>query len=114
ARPGEEVKLLHGSDHVVNVLDDVNRRHPVETVIAEGIRCAVEIAQDVGPARWIAVDADRARLFVDAAADVERSYVSWIVIFRHSSSTSTAKAAWSRVITSGGHSRMEFSPAPST
>src|SRR6266436_4843170 len=98
----QAVEFLHGRDHVVHVLDHMDRQHAVEAVIAERIRGAV------------AVDADGAGPLVDAAADIQRFYTSWIAIFRHSSSTSTAKAAWSRVITSGGHSRIEFSPAPST
>src|SRR5439155_21128291 len=89
----QAVELLHGADHVVHMLDHMDRKHAVEAVIAERIRGAVEIAQNVGAAGGIAVDADGARPLVDAAADVQRSYTSWIAIFRHSSSTSTAKAA---------------------
>src|SRR5690349_16721197 len=100
AHARQAVELLHGANHVLHVLDNVNRQHAVEAVIAERIRGAVEVAQHVGAARGIAVDADGTGPLVDPAADIQRSYASRIAIFRHSSSTSTAKAAWSRVITS--------------
>src|SRR5712691_8208054 len=93
----QAVELLHGSDYVVHMLDHMDRKHAVEAVIAEWIRGAIQIAQHVGAARRVAVDADGAGPLIDAAADVQRSQISWIAIFRHSSSTSTAKAAWSRV-----------------
>src|SRR4029077_16817192 len=82
--------------------------------VGERIGGAVEVAKDVGAAHRIPVNTDRARLVVHAADDVYNSQCARIAVFRHSSSTSTAKPAWSRVMTSGGQSRIEFSPAPRT
>ena len=67
------MKLLHGADHVRDMLDDMDGAQRRERVVAKGIREAVEIADHVGAAARIAVDADGARIFVDAAADVERA-----------------------------------------
>ena len=69
------VKLLHGADHVGDVLDDVNGQHAVERVVGERVGEAVEVAQDVGAAGGIAVDPDGAGMLADPAADVERSQV---------------------------------------
>ncbi len=66
------MKLLHGADDVGDVLDDMDGAEGVEGVVAEGIREMVEVAQHVGAAARIAVDADSAGIFVDTAADVER------------------------------------------
>src|SRR5713101_4220661 len=89
----QPVKFFHRPDDVIHVLNDMNREHTIETVIGEGIRGEVEIAEDVGAAGGIAVDADRAGLLVNPAAYVQNSQFSRIAIFRHSSSTSTANPA---------------------
>src|ERR1039458_1059937 len=107
ARAHQAVKLLHGAHHVVDVLDYVDGRQPVERAVGERVRKTVQVRQDVGAAGGIPVDTDGAGLLVNAAADVESLYP------RHSSSVSMAKSHWSRVTTSGGHSRMVLSPAPS-
>ena len=59
------------ADDVGDVLDDVDGADAVEGVVAEGVGEAVEVAENVGAAAWVAVDADGAGKFVDAAADVE-------------------------------------------
>src|ERR1039457_2282 len=108
ARAHQPVKLLHGAHHVVDVFDDMDGRQPVERAVGERVRKTVQVRQDVGAAGGVAVDTDGAGLLVKAAADVEDSHL------RYSSSVSMAKSHWSRVTTSGGHSRMLLSPAPST
>src|SRR5579864_773823 len=110
----QAVELFHGADDIIHVLDDVKREHTVEGVIGERIGSAVQVAKNVGAAHRVPVDTDRTRLLVHTAADVQNSQFSRIAVFRHSSSTSTANPAWSRVMTSGGQSRIEFSPAPKT
>src|SRR5215469_12298892 len=67
----QTVKLLHGADHVGQVFDHVDGAHTPEGVVRERVGEAVEIADDVGGAGRIAVDADRAGIFFNAAADVE-------------------------------------------
>src|SRR6185437_13454276 len=73
ARREQPVKLLHTSDHVGNVLDDVNCTNKAKLAIGERIREMVQIAEDVGTARGIAVDSDRSRIFVNATTDVKCS-----------------------------------------
>src|SRR5579883_3498032 len=41
ALPHQPVKLLHGADDVVHMLDDVDRRQPVERAVGERVRKAV-------------------------------------------------------------------------
>src|ERR1035437_1072700 len=108
ARAHQAVKLLRGAHHVGDVLDHVDGRQPVERAVGERVGEPVQVRQDVGAAGGIPVDTDGARLLVNAAADVESLHL------RHSSSVSMAKSHWPRVTTSGGHSRMAVSPAPST
>jgi hypothetical protein len=48
----------------------VNGKNTVEGALTKGIGEAIEVADDVGAAGGIAVDADGARLLADAAADV--------------------------------------------
>ncbi len=67
----QAVELLHGADHVVHVLDDVDGGEAVEGAVGEGVGETVEVGEHVGAAGGIAVDADGAGLFVDPAADVE-------------------------------------------
>src|ERR1700680_3523366 len=74
ARPEQPMKLLHAADHIVQMLDDVNGRDAVEAIIGKRIWEFVQIDQHVGLARRIAVDADRAGLLANAAADVEHQY----------------------------------------
>src|SRR5579872_4025577 len=70
---GHAMKFLHGGDHVRDMLDDMDGAHARERIVAKRIRKAVEIADDVGAAARIPVDADGAGIFVDAAADVQRA-----------------------------------------
>src|SRR5713226_1471795 len=65
------MKLFHGPNYVGYVFNYVNGPQRLEGTVAEGIGKVVKIADDVGPAAWIAVNANRPGIFVDAAADVE-------------------------------------------
>src|SRR5579862_8025279 len=112
ARADDAVELLDGSDYVGKMLDDMNGAQLIEGVIAERIRQPVELAQHIGAAGGIPVDTNRSGKFVDPAADVEDSQFSRLIRLRHSSRMSMAKSAWSRVMVSGGLSRIVFSPAP--
>src|SRR5579884_4090748 len=107
------MKLLHGAQYVAHVLNDVDSPHLSEGGVAKGPGKPIEIAEHVRAAGRIAVDADRARILVYAATDIEDFQLRGRAL-RHASSVSMANSAWSRVITSGGHRRMLFGPAPST
>ena len=122
ARGQQAVEFFHGPDDIGNMLDDVDGAHLPKRIVAEGEREMVQVADDVGFGVGVAVEPDRTRVFVDSAADVEngqlvkragdvrgllqRCYCSSAL--RHSSSVSTAKSAWSRVMTNGGQRRMLF------
>ena len=69
----QAVKLLHGGHDVGHMLDHVDGQQAVEGVVAKGIGQAVEVAEDIGAAGGIAIDADGARLLMNAAADIEDS-----------------------------------------
>src|SRR5229473_7817532 len=79
-RANQPVKLLHGPDHIREVLDDVNRTQLSERVIRERIGDMVEVAQHIGMAVRIPVDADCARRLVDPATDVERPRLIHVII----------------------------------
>jgi len=71
----EAVKFLHGADDVCEVLDDVDGAEVIESAVGKGVREMVEVAEDVGGAGGVEIDADCAGEFADAAADVESSQV---------------------------------------
>ena len=73
----QAVKLLHGADHVVHVLDDVDGGEPVEGAIGERVGEMVEVRQHIGTAGGIAIDSDGTGLLVDPAADIEDSFRRW-------------------------------------
>src|SRR5450432_95759 len=70
----EPMKLLHSADHVGDMLDDMDGSELVEGVVGKRVGDVVEIAENVGAGGGIAVYADRSRILIDAAADVERSH----------------------------------------
>src|SRR5580704_3473305 len=57
-RRDDAVKLLHGADDIGYMLDDMHGAKRCERVVAERVRETVEVADDVGPAARIAIDAD--------------------------------------------------------
>src|SRR5256885_402280 len=93
ARTYQAVEFLHGGDHIVKMFDHMNCDHAIEAVIGEWIGVVIEVANDVSTACGVVIDADSARLLANAAADVQNPQLSRRVIFRHSSSTSTANSA---------------------
>src|SRR5271169_3361848 len=92
ARREHAMKLFHGADHVRDVLDHMDRAQLTERIVAKRVRKTVEIAKHIGAGIPIAIHADGARVFVDAAADVENPG-GYATSFRHSSSVSTANSA---------------------
>src|ERR1700733_13516592 len=88
--PHQPVKLLHRADYVVQMLDHVDRRHPVERSIREWVGETIQIGQDVGLAGGIAVKSDRTGLLPYPAADVEYPHPPALAM--HSSSVCTAKS----------------------
>jgi hypothetical protein len=45
--PEQTVKLVHGANHVGDVLNDMNRTDMIEAGVPEGIRKTVQIAQNI-------------------------------------------------------------------
>ena len=73
ARPDQAVELFHCPDHVRQMFNDMDGSQLVKAAVAERIREAVQLADDVGGTRRIAVDPDRTWVFANPAADVKRS-----------------------------------------
>ena len=68
---GEQaVKFFHGADDVANMLNDVHGANLSEAAVGKGERELVEIGNDVGAGFRIAIEADGAGIFVNAAANV--------------------------------------------
>ena len=65
------MKLLDGPDDVAQVFDDVYGVDLIKRAVSERIGEVVQVHQHVGARTWIAIDADRARPLVNAAADVQ-------------------------------------------
>jgi hypothetical protein len=65
------VEFLHGADDILNVLNHMDGADLGEGGVAEGVGETVEVGEDVGVGGGIAVEADGAGEFVDAAAYVE-------------------------------------------
>jgi len=61
-----------------DVLDDVGSQQAIERIACEGIGEAVQVAENVGRARWVAVDADRPLSLPDSAADVEDAHSRYL------------------------------------
>jgi len=73
SRGQQPMEFFHGPQHIGDVLNHVDRPHAVERAVPKWIREAIQIAQHVGAAGGIPVNADRAAVFVNAAADVQDS-----------------------------------------
>ena len=65
------VKFLHRANDVGQMFDDMHYTNVVESVVAKRIRKAIKVADDVGTAGKVAIDANGPRVFVDTAPDVE-------------------------------------------
>ena len=68
--------LFHSANHVPYVLNHVNSSHLAERVVAEWKGKLVQIRYYVRPRIQVAIDADRAGILVDAAADIENRQFS--------------------------------------
>lgn len=66
----QPVEFLHGADHVCDVLDEMNGANLAKGSVAKRKREVIQVGDDVGTRVEIAIDADRARIFVDAAANI--------------------------------------------
>lgn len=71
AGPHQAVKFLHGADHVGQVLDDVNGPQLIEGAVGEGVGGMVEVAENVGAAVGVPIDANGARVLIDSAANIK-------------------------------------------
>ena len=126
-RRSQSMKLLQRLNYIGYMLDDVDGANFSKRCVPKRKGKAIYISYNVRPGIWVAVDAYRARVLLNAATDIKyRELGSEIVrslgglrrrayayrACRHSSNVSMAKSACSRVITSGGHNRMLFGPAP--
>ena len=81
----QPVKLFHRANHIDNMFDHVNRANLAKGVVAERIEIAIKICNYVCPRMNVAIDPDRARIFVDTAAYIENR--------RHCSIVSTESSA---------------------
>ena len=68
------MELLHRANDVTQMFDHVNGRDAAEAIVGKGIWKFLQIGQNVGMARRIAVDADRSGLLADPAAHIEHKY----------------------------------------
>ncbi len=64
------MELFHQADDVSNVLNDVNGPHFAERIVAKRKRDMVEVGDHIGGGVRISIQADRAGIFLDAAADI--------------------------------------------
>ena len=67
----QPVQFLHRADHIGDVLNDVDGANLAERAIGKWPGKTVEIGNHVGARVGVPVDADGARMLVDAAADVQ-------------------------------------------
>lgn len=67
----QPVELFHGAHHVCHMFDHMNRADLAEGAVGKRQRVSVEIRQHIRARIRIAVNADRARVFIDSAADVQ-------------------------------------------
>ena len=73
------VELLHGGDHVDDVLDHVNGADLIEGRISERIWHAVQFAQDIGARSRISIDSNGSRILVDPAPHVQHAHLTILV-----------------------------------
>ena len=75
----QAMEFLNRADDVGYVLDHVYGPQLIERIVAERVREMVEVADDVGVRPGVAIDANRAGVLIDPAADVEDAHVAVIL-----------------------------------
>ena len=68
------VEFFHGTDHIRDMLNHMDRSYGVERTIPERIRETVQVADDIGLSSGVAIDAYRAGILFDAAPDIENTF----------------------------------------
>jgi len=71
ARLEQTVEFFHGADDVSQMLHDMNGAHGCKRPVAKRVRKLIEVAQHIGSAGGVAVNAEGIRIFADTAANVE-------------------------------------------
>ena len=66
----QPVELFHGPDHIGDMFDDVNGPNFAERAVIKREWKMVEIGNHIRLRIRVAIQADRTRIFVDAAANV--------------------------------------------
>lgn len=127
ARRKYPVELFHTADDITDMFDDVNRANLPKAAASKWKRETIQIGNHIRARVGVAIQADCPWILIHPAADIQNrqcaynsslgeisrnccSYCSRMR--RHCSMVSMAKSACSSVITSGGHSRILFAPAP--
>ena len=108
--PKNSVELFHQVDYVLDMFDHVNRTHLAERIVSKRKWGVIEIGDYVCVCIGISIKADRARVFVDTAADIQNGEGVFgdsirlkrlnVLLYacsacKHCSSVSRANSAWS-------------------
>lgn len=99
------------------MFDYVDGAYLIKGLIGKRVREAVEIANYIRAASWVAIDTNRPWMLSYSTAYIEYPHVRAPGPYkrpRQSSSVSIAKSAWSREMVSGGLNRRELVPADSS
>lgn len=70
------VQLINETDHVGDMFDNMSANDFVKLIVAKWIGENTEIVYHVGVGPGISVDANRARILVLTAADIENFFVA--------------------------------------
>jgi hypothetical protein len=86
----QAMNFLHHPDDVRHMLDDMDSANFAERMIAQRIGKPVEVGDDVGARVGTSIEANSARVFVNAAANIENrkcrwNWICWSTALRHSS-----------------------------
>lgn len=71
ARGQQAVDLLHGSNHVRNMLDYMNGPHLAKGAVGKRKRILIKVGDHIGASIRVAINANCPRVLVDAAADIQ-------------------------------------------
>ena len=73
ARAGDPVQLSHRCQHVAHVFDQVQRANRIERIVAERQVPLIQMANHVRRGIRIHIDADRTRILLRTAANVQNA-----------------------------------------